>query len=235
MPCEIFSVQQAILRGGPSDLPVVVCDQSSLTEQVLQDFLQTVQNGIIGVAPAFGTHCALQTLAFASSTQILLVKLPSKHKHGSKDTSSRRLASLVNMLCNPAYTRYALHPERIAAALFFDLGLKAGTFVDLWSLAHKQPTDYAFLCTVLGQQNILRSARNVYKDEKRESGLPKRAALRAWLSCHIGSAHTRRSSACPMLDLSLLPEMVCALSFDGIHRSPEFLPVGPSTTVQTTS
>lgn len=235
MPCEIFTVQQAILRGGPSDLPVVVCDQSSLTEQVFQDFLQTVQNGIIGVAPTFGTHCALQTLAFASSTQILLVKLPSKHNHGSKDTSSRRLALLVNMLCNPAYTRYALHPERIAAGLFLDLGMKAGTFVDLWSLAHKKPTDYAFLCTVLGQQNILRSARNVYKDEKREPGWFKRAALRAWMSCYIASADTQKSSTCPRLDLRVLPERVCALTCDAVHYSPESLVVGPRATIQTTS
>lgn len=219
MPCEIFTVQQAILTGGPSHLPVVVCDQSSLTEQVFQDFLQTAQNGIIGVAPAFGTHCSLQTLAFASSTQVLLVKLPSKHNHGNIRTPSHRLASLVNILCNPAYTRYALHPERIAAGLFLDLGFKAGTLVDLWSLAHKKPTDYAFLCTILGQQNILPSARNVYKDEKRESGWPKRAALRAWMSCHIASADTRKSSACPMLDLSVLPEMVCVCT-DLRRRSP---------------
>ncbi|KAJ6609211.1 hypothetical protein B0H10DRAFT_2065061 [Mycena sp. CBHHK59/15] len=88
MPDAPSTVVQNVLKKHHPPIRMTTHQEASITRAVLQAFLDTVEDGAVGVAPAYGTNCVLSVIAFASSTDILIVRL-SKRKEKRGKTKKR--------------------------------------------------------------------------------------------------------------------------------------------------
>ncbi|KAJ7928920.1 hypothetical protein B0H13DRAFT_2248269 [Mycena leptocephala] len=64
-----FTLVQKIFKKAHPPILVIPCPLAGLTRSVLQDFLDTAEEDIIGVAPAYGTNSVLSVVALASGSK----------------------------------------------------------------------------------------------------------------------------------------------------------------------
>lgn len=218
MTDQPFTFRQNVFKDEPPSIHVVVHHANSLSKNAIQDFLATVQNGFVGVAPAYGSHCALSALAFASATHVLVINFSTKQRrHARRRPTSPAL--IADLLSNPSCSRYSLHADRVVTALRFDLELQAGSLIDLWSLpdSDDHASDRSFVKAICGSvdRHLTHSA---YKDEKQETDRPQRVASRAWISGRIASRTNRETltGLCPRVDVGLFGPQV---SLSPLHLS----------------
>lgn len=205
MSDQNFIHQHNIFDDEPSSIHVAVHHAHSLGSRAVRDFLATVQNGFVGVAPAYGSHCALSALAFASATHVLIVNFSTKQRKQTRQRRPTTPTLIADILSNPGFSRYSLHADCVATALHLDLELQVGDVTDLWSLLDTadHASDHSFIKAVCGE--IDHRTKSAYKNEKQEDGRPWRVALRAWLSGRIAFRTDRETltGLCRRVDVGL--------------------------------
>ncbi|KAA1467650.1 P-loop containing nucleoside triphosphate hydrolase protein [Dentipellis sp. KUC8613] len=199
--------EQDILRKNHPPIRLTIVYDYALTVEHVADFRATMTGpAVIGVAPAFGVNGAFRAIAFASSTDVLLLRIGTttdlEAKRTAKLTGLNRLAD--DILSNPALTKVAFRSEVLASALFLDLYLRVAELLDLFSLAGTQqpPTIVALLSKLVDGNGInMRKARDLFRDDAYNMQDPNRMAMRAWVAQAMAATHCRASlGRLPKLD-----------------------------------
>ena len=83
----------------------------------------------LGVTASYGEKCVLETLAFSTETRVLLITMDATSK-----SAKRQKQILKNkLLCDHALEKHGFFMERLAAALYLDLGLHIQNAFDIAS------------------------------------------------------------------------------------------------------
>jgi len=102
-------------------------DLSSLTSKSVADLVASLSGTRLGVAASYGEKCVLVALAFSSESRILLVTMNDL----SKSTNRQKRILKDELLCNTSLEKHGFFMERLAAALYLDLGLYIRNAFDL--------------------------------------------------------------------------------------------------------
>jgi regulator of nonsense transcripts 1 len=216
MADQPFAIVQDIFKAPHPPILVTGYPLVGVSRKVLQDFLDNAADGIIGVAPAYGTNCVLSVLAFATSSKVLLVRMTKR-----KGTAKRPMANspgrnfLEEVLLLPtSHPKFAFHMDVLATSLHFDFSLRIGSAVDLLSASKTDDRQYLqALMSSLGGELLLNKA-NVASLFKGEDKLSKttleKVALQAWVAWRAATLDkmTVRLNKIPRIDTKSFDETV---------------------------
>jgi len=104
-------------------------DLSSLTARSVADLVDSLSGTRLGVAASYGEKCVLVALAFSSESRVLLITM----NDTSKATKPQRRILRDKLLCNTSLEKHGFFMERLAAALFLDMGLRIRQAFDITS------------------------------------------------------------------------------------------------------
>ena len=104
-------------------------DLSSLTSKSVADLVASLSGTRLGVAASYGEKCVLVALAFSSESRVLLITM----NDISKSTNRQKRILRDELLCNTSLEKHGFFMERLAAALYLDLGLHIRCAFDLTS------------------------------------------------------------------------------------------------------
>ncbi|KAJ7104042.1 P-loop containing nucleoside triphosphate hydrolase protein [Mycena belliarum] len=204
-----FVILQDVFKTPHKPIFVTPYPCASLTRKVIDEFLNTVDDGVVGVAPAYGPGCVLSILAFASSSRVLLVRMPKpKTKTKRPNMQGRDLTGLI--LCGD-FELFAFHMDILATSLFKDFGLRIRGAVDMLSVckAARHSLD-AKMDSIGGAPGLnkprLQSLWN--GGEKASATTVKDIALRAWVAWRAATfgPMTARFIKAPRIDTSTFLE-----------------------------
>ena len=116
-----------------ADLPSITLehvDLSLLTSRSIFDLTTTLDEGTrLGVAAAYGKKCILEALALSTATRTLVITM-----NDASRTLGRPKQILRNeLLCDLSFEKHGFFMERLAAALYLDLGLYIRNAFDVTS------------------------------------------------------------------------------------------------------
>ncbi|TFY66809.1 hypothetical protein EVG20_g4292 [Dentipellis fragilis] len=169
-------------------IPFTTIPASALTSEHSIALLSSLDfPAVVGVAPAFGANGILKAVAFASSNQVLILRMgkKGKPKAGQSTKLSGRDRLAVDILMNPAFTKVVFRSEVLASALYLDYDLRVAQTLDLFSLTGSQecPTIVALLSRLLGEPKFdVPKARHLFRDEKYDTQGLGELAMRAWVA-----------------------------------------------------
>ncbi|KAG6896312.1 hypothetical protein C0992_009102 [Termitomyces sp. T32_za158] len=169
-----------IFKTKPVPFILEVYDENVITESLLDTFVQSTFGDVLGLAPTYGSKCALTTLAIFNGTKGLLVRF-TKTKARNKCTLGR---TLLQPLLLSQHRKLAFKMDRLAAALYWDVGLYIARGIDLLSVATAKDGRNSFdaFMTALGGEHMLNKgkAKQLFKQEEKDRSDFCYAALRAW-------------------------------------------------------
>ncbi|KAJ7455344.1 P-loop containing nucleoside triphosphate hydrolase protein [Mycena galericulata] len=207
-----FSVVQNIFKAPHPPISATTWLCAALTRKILQEFLQTAEDGILGVAPVYGTKRVLSVIAFASATKVLLVRLPTTKKGRRPSTKEADLLQDL-ILCAHSYSKAAFQMDVLATSLYHDLGLKIRGAVDLLSLAKDDRHSPAAIMNSIGGEASLNKPNVKVLFDGEEKLLNKAeslntAALQAWVAWRAATLEklAERLKDEPRIDTSTLSE-----------------------------
>jgi regulator of nonsense transcripts 1 len=193
-------VNQDIFRQAYPPIRVVSVDENTLvgSPQILRNFLSTANDGFIGMAPVYGTKCALTALAFSTLNDVLLVRLSStKPKGKKKPKNNARTPGLTpgqtllrdNILCHPGRDKAAFRMDRLSASLFLDQNVRITRGVDLLSSSNSGRRSLDAIMNALGGETTLYKKHMVtlFAHEEGSTTPPRDVALQAWAACRVAS------------------------------------------------
>ncbi|KAF8206294.1 P-loop containing nucleoside triphosphate hydrolase protein [Mycena galopus ATCC 62051] len=173
-----------------SDQPfVIVQDIYKTPHPAILDFLG---DGVIGVAPAYGTDSVLLVLAFATASKVLLVRLAKrKGKAKAKQHSGPGRNFLEDLLLSAYYAKFAFEMDVLATSLHFDFGLRITSAVDLLSISkmHDRHSLQAIMTSLGGE--LLCNKPRVSSLFKGKATLPE-VALQAWVAWRAATLRPQR-------------------------------------------
>ncbi|KAK0500417.1 P-loop containing nucleoside triphosphate hydrolase protein [Armillaria luteobubalina] len=154
---------------------------NALKAAELHDFMSSVATtGHLGIAPVYGSKCALSTVAFASSTRVMIIDFPGQ----KKSTNRPALDLLEYIVLRSHYPKYAFHMDNVALSLHFDLELPVVNGVDL--LANQESLN-SILCALGGKNHHLLLHRGnvvaLFRQEESSQTLERHTAMQAWSAC----------------------------------------------------
>ncbi|KAJ7285111.1 hypothetical protein C8J57DRAFT_1497964 [Mycena rebaudengoi] len=91
-----MSLVQDIFRQSHSPILVTIHQKANLTRAILKKFLETADDGVVGLAPGYGPNCVLSVLAVATSTTVLVVQFTKLN--GKKRKKGKNGATQANEL-----------------------------------------------------------------------------------------------------------------------------------------
>ncbi|KAF8071841.1 hypothetical protein FPV67DRAFT_901219 [Lyophyllum atratum] len=183
-----FQAQPDIFKAPHHPFQVEVWHENALTKATLDSFLNTVSDGIIGMAPAYGVKCALTSLALSSQTHVLFIRLStSKASHRSrKQKDSIGRAFLQELLLDQSIRKHAFKMDKLAAALYTDLRIHIANGLDLLSVAKGDDRQsLSALMFVLGGEVKLNKPQviKLFEQEEKDTGNISDTAAQAWAAC----------------------------------------------------
>ncbi|KAJ7761894.1 hypothetical protein DFH07DRAFT_814455 [Mycena maculata] len=186
-----FTFVQDVFKAPHPPIEVTTRQYSGLSRKVLQAFLKTADDGVVGVAPAYGSKCVLSVVAFASSTTILVVRFPKNLKNGKRpgpSTAGKDLQDLI--LCADSHSKVAFQMDVLATSLYHDLDLRISGAVDLLSVAedHRHSLG-AIMNSIGGVVNLNRpKVIGLFKGEEQWNKISVHdVALQAWVAWRAGT------------------------------------------------
>ncbi|KAJ7274279.1 P-loop containing nucleoside triphosphate hydrolase protein [Mycena haematopus] len=212
MSDQPFAIVQDIFKVPHPAILVTSYPLASLTPSILQDFLSGAEDGILGVAPAYGTNCVLSVLGFATGSNVLLVRFTKgKAKAKAKQPNEQGRKSLEDLLLSASRPKFAFNMDVLATSLQFDLGLRIRSAVDLLSLSSDDRQSLQALTTSLGGEVLLDKANvaSLFKGEEKLSKTPlKEVALQAWVAWRAATLDNMnvRLNNIPRIDTSSFRE-----------------------------
>ncbi|KAI0063835.1 hypothetical protein BV25DRAFT_1801673, partial [Artomyces pyxidatus] len=194
---QVF-LKQNIFKGHLGAILLSSHHATSLDVADANKFLSTAQDGIVGVAPAYGAKCRLVAIAFASPTMVLLIRLPVDAVANGSDHWREVFRTILQ---NDTLFKVGIRVDRLVASLLLDHGLEAGPLVDLYSLNNKEDRDNAFplISDLVGESRL--NKKNLgctFLDEKADD--PERTALRAWVKMNTGALDRQVRISLPSSD-----------------------------------
>lgn len=217
-----FILEQNIFKDPQPSIHVIRLDENVLVSSphILGHFLATAVNGVIGLAPVYGAKCALQTVAFASLSQVLIIRFTSsegkkKKKHSTDSSHSTPARTFIqdNVLCHPDWQKYAFRMDKLSSSLFLDHHMRITGGVDLLSLSKSSRRSFDAVMNALGGETTLQkdNVKALFKHEETISASPGDVALQAWAACRAGSLRSmeKKLREIPRIDTQSMPEQVC--------------------------
>lgn len=168
-----------------------VYDESVITKSLLDDFVQSTFGDVLGLAPIYGSKCALTALAIFNGTKALLIRFT---RVKAKRTTCALGRTLLQPLLLSQHRKLALKMDRLAAALYSDVGLCIAHGIDLLSVATAKDGRYsfsAFMCALGGDLMLHKAkAAELFKQEEKDSSDFSYVALRAWAAYQAAFVQT---------------------------------------------
>ncbi|KAJ6513133.1 hypothetical protein C8R45DRAFT_812095 [Mycena sanguinolenta] len=199
-----FTILQNIFKRDHPPINVTPCSELALTRELVQQFLDSASDRVVGLAPAYGRFGVLSALALASSDRVLLLyfnKKPPVQKRRFK-TGRELLHELV--LCDDSYSKYAFKMDGVATSLCLDLGLRIGRAIDLLSAVQDFRESVAALISVLGGQDDVNKSnlRSVFSHDEQATAPREHVVLQAWSAWRAAtlSSMAQRLDAVPRID-----------------------------------
>jgi len=166
-------------------IPPITIEQvelSSLTAKSVDDLVATLPGTRLGVAASYGEKCVLVALAFSSESRVLLVTM-----NGASGAAKRQKNILRDgLLCNIFLEKHGYFMERLAAALYLDLGLYIRYAFDLTSDGDRRGSMAAYkgvLARARTQDSLDESVvESIFAEQAFIQSRKKEFALRAWAS-----------------------------------------------------
>ncbi|KAF9485149.1 P-loop containing nucleoside triphosphate hydrolase protein [Pholiota conissans] len=178
-----FTFSQNIFRSIYPEIIVSACDEDDMQE-FLPTFFETIDDGVIGIAPFYVGKCRLEKIAIASKTHVLIVTPTRSRKASSKKRllALRPNQSLRSLLCHPKISKCAFQMDKLAAALFLDFDIRITSGKDLLSLAKGDRLSLQSFVSVLGGENNVKkhSVKNLCDSEDVSRADLQTLALQAW-------------------------------------------------------
>ncbi|KAJ7761895.1 P-loop containing nucleoside triphosphate hydrolase protein [Mycena maculata] len=215
-PDSTFTIVQNIFKSPHPPISVTAFPCAALTPEVLQDFLDTASDGIIGVAPAYGAECVLSMLAFSSAAKVILVPvtknvsknllLPSATRRGnSNGSSSTQGGDLLEdlVLCADSHCKVAFQMDVLATALYHDFKFRISGGVDLLSFASDDRRSLMAMMNSLGGEPTLNKANVIalFQAEEKLDETPRDViALQAWVAWRAATLHDNPARFTPQID-----------------------------------
>jgi hypothetical protein len=185
--------QMASLRQNNSeaDLPqftVQSVNEKDLTLRILQDFLATVTDSVVGISPVYGSKCALTTLAFSTISRVLIIHIcNAQHRPKPKGKPKRVITASsplsANILCSPDLTKCGFRMDRLAASLHLDLGQRIAGGFDVRSMCQADRHSWA---AFMAAHKV--NVEDLFQLDECESATANGVASRAWAACQAGIA-----------------------------------------------
>ncbi|KAK6997400.1 regulator of nonsense transcripts 1 [Favolaschia claudopus] len=183
-----FVVTQDIYKASYPPISVTRCPLVSLSQKLVDDFIGSVEDNFIGVAPGYGTNCVLDAIALASRSRVLLIqytkpkgkgKLQGKAKRRS-DGQGRQL--LHELLCSASYTKVAFQMDVLATSLHYDANMRISCAIDLLSVSRVQRQSFEASLNALGGVDYLKvvNVSALFKGEALAETTFQQVALQAW-------------------------------------------------------
>ena len=128
---SITKIYQSLYKADLAPVTLEHVELSLLTSRSIFDLIATLGQGTrLGVAASYGNKCVLEALAFSTATRILLITM----NDASRMVTSRPKQILRNeLLCDLSLEKHCFFMERLAAALYLDLGLYIRNAFDVTS------------------------------------------------------------------------------------------------------
>ncbi|KAJ6531913.1 P-loop containing nucleoside triphosphate hydrolase protein [Mycena capillaripes] len=211
MSDQPFTIAQNIFNAPHPPVLVTTYPLAGLTRGILKGFLATVDDGIVGVAPAYGTNCILSVVAFASSSKILLVRL-TKGKGKAKRIHGQGRALFEEILLSASRPKFAFQMDVLAASLYHDFGLRVRSGVDLLSVSqkHDRRSLAALMESIGGERELNKpNVAALFKGGENFSKTTlKEIALQAWVAWRAASLDnmTALLNNVPRIDTSAFEE-----------------------------
>ena len=159
-------------------------DLLSLTAKSVDDLVATLSGTRLGVAASYGEKCVLVALAFSSESRILLITMNGTSGSGSAKRQKNILRD--GLLCNISLEKHGYFMERLAAALYLDLGLYIRHAFDLTSDGDRRGSMAAYkgvLARARTQDSLDESVvEYIFAEQAFILSRKKEFALRAWAS-----------------------------------------------------
>ncbi|KAF8150797.1 P-loop containing nucleoside triphosphate hydrolase protein [Crassisporium funariophilum] len=145
-------------------------------------FIKSLKDGVIGLAPIYGTSCALRSLAMSTSERVLIVMMSKRSCSKTPGDFSPRKLLQDGILCNPNITISAFNMGQLASALNFDVGVQITEGIDLLSLPKASRQSMEALTIVLGGELTLNknSVIELFWNEESSRNDPHITGLQAW-------------------------------------------------------
>ncbi len=191
-----FSLEQNIYTAFHPPIKVSHCNVNALRSATLREFMTSVATtGHLGMAPVYGPKCALTTVAFASSTRVMIIDFPGRRK-----SSKRPALDLLDYLVlRSPYPKYAFRMDNVALSLHFDLNLPIVNGVDLLALQSSNRQSFQSILVALGGRNHHKqlhrdNIKALFNQEESSQTLKEHTAMQAWSACraamleHMASA-----------------------------------------------
>ena len=188
MPGSVISITQQLYRA-PESLPTLtleLTDFTSLTAKSISDLKDTLGDGTrLGIAASYGKKCILRSLAFSTETRVLIVVMD-----GGPEVAVRKKELLSKeLLCDASLEKHGFYMERIAAALYLDMGLFIRNAFDVTTSGCRRGSKAAYK-GVLEQAGIEYPldesvVGKTYVEQRFDRSQQNLLALRAW-TCHVG-------------------------------------------------
>ncbi|KAJ7274284.1 hypothetical protein B0H12DRAFT_389731 [Mycena haematopus] len=204
MPPEpSFTILQNIFKRDHPPINVTPCHEFALTRELVQQFLGSATEHVIGLAPTYDRYGVLSALALASSSRVLLLSFSKKppFRKGRYKTGRELLHDLV--LCNDSYSKYAFKMDAVATSLCLDFGLRIGRAIDLLSAVQEFRESVAALLSVLGgEDGVNRSNLISVFSEDEVTELRSHVVLQAWAAWRAAtlSSMIQRLGSVPRID-----------------------------------
>ncbi|KAK0431636.1 uncharacterized protein EV420DRAFT_1707462 [Desarmillaria tabescens] len=235
--CPSFALHQDIYTAPHCPIIVSCHNANALRAVTLHYFMASVATtGHLGIAPVYGSKCALSTVAFASLTHVMIIDFPRQRKGGGNLPASAKHPTLdlleYIVLCSP-YPKYAFRMDNIALSLILDLNLPIVNGVDLLDLQSNRQSFESVLVALGGKsyhsqlhcENIVA----LFQQEESSQTLEKHTTLQAWSACcAVMLDHMVTASDTPkisMLNFDQAHLMVLAKINRHVHRLTDLKPL----------
>jgi regulator of nonsense transcripts 1 len=229
-----FTIVQNLFKHPHPPIRVTPCHETNLSQDILQKFLDTVSDGVIGVSPAYGARSVLAVLAFASSKNVLLVHLSprrsfKKGKH-RKQTGSSQRDLLQELICANTQSKFAFRMDILATSLYLDLGIRITGAVDLLSSTTDNRQSLSAIMNVMGEADALSGKSNLavlFKHDESATTPARNTALQAWAAWRAGLYTAEKHQEVPRIDTKTFEGTVRLLDFCRYAYTKQQLSVWP--------
>lgn len=178
---SVTTIHQEFYKTPSSPIRLEHLPFASLTEKPISELVATLGwKKKLGVAATYGEKCCLNSLAFSTETQILLITLDDTSK------SAKRQKKILkdSILCNDSLEKHGFFMERLAAALYLDLSLHIWNSFDIASDGEKRGSVAAYKGTLAraGDSGSLNEpiVKRIFAEQPFTLPKKKVFALRAW-------------------------------------------------------
>lgn len=228
---ESFRMEQRILQAPYPPIRVDIYHENTLSRPILETFLETIEDGRVGVAPAYGAKCVLVAIALSSDSCVLLIRLstPKKSSKKSQKQPQGKPATgrglLQELVFGDSTRKYAFKMDKVASSLYLDIGISIQHGIDLLSAVKGERRSLDALMNALGGETKLHKAQVslLFKQEESTSADVRDTIMQAWAAYQSAvQMSTKLANASEINTQSMKETVSCVRSYIDISQ-PFFL------------